>query len=302
MTQQPGARTIICLLTCAILTAIGCQRHYPAADVKQFGSAELFAADALRMSYIEASINGSAPIRLLVDTGAGAGLILAPALLDQLDLTPRPGGMVAGLGGSVQTDAVDIDELRIGSVVCANAVAMCPRDGGPLLVFFEGIIGCGFFGSARVTLDFSDGAFHVAPSGASAGADPGVAFKLGPQGHILMNANLDGVDARAMLDSGANVSLLATAWHTRHGQGDLLKTPAPMAGLGDQMQTADLAGFATLEFAGKRIEPFGVTVNNAFATHLQMPIDLIIGMDVLTRAHRVEIDYGAKRVWLDWIP
>ncbi|MCA9243261.1 MAG: aspartyl protease family protein [Phycisphaerales bacterium] len=283
---------------CAMLSLVGCRRDNPA-DVRAFGSAELFSADALRMPYVEASINGSEPIRLMVDTGAGEALLLANTIVEEFDLKTGAQSVVAGIGGTVEVDSVRIDRLSIGSIECANVIAFAPREPSPLLLFFDGVIGTAVFGRAFVSLDFDKARFVVAPAPLKAW-ESNLRFDIGPMGHIVTTASLDGVSARALIDSGATASALTSDWHERYARGRILETPAPILGLGDRAATMNVGGFEALELAGAEIRPFGASVDNAFGLQVGLSIDLIIGMDVLTRASRVDIDYRAKAARIHW--
>ena len=107
---------------------------------------------------VSATLNGSRPVRLIVDTGASQTVISRQMALD-LGLyatAHNPHVLLHTAGGNVQADSVRLDSLRIAGAEVRNSQVLI-HDLSDLPVAVDGLLGLSFLGAYQVTLDVAKG-------------------------------------------------------------------------------------------------------------------------------------------------
>jgi CubicO group peptidase (beta-lactamase class C family) len=102
---------------------------------------------------IPVSVNGSRPLRFVLDSGAGAAAITNPVIVDSLNLNIAGKRQVRGAGGGGSASEVSVAEnvtFNIGGIELVNSsLAIHPSRSG-----FDGIIGRPIFASLVVEIDW----------------------------------------------------------------------------------------------------------------------------------------------------
>jgi tetratricopeptide (TPR) repeat protein len=180
---------------------------------------------------IPVSLNGSKPVRCLLDTGA-SGLHLSPSAARKAGLEPLASGTVFGGGGDGDHSASRaLTSLRAGGLLIENAVAQIAERELDPLARYAGILGIDPFSSYRISLDLKKArlllerpperevktgpaADESAPASRIPPRSPGEGESLlfDVEGQLLVEATLrrGGVSREALLllDTGADRSVL----------------------------------------------------------------------------------------------
>ncbi len=145
-------------------------------------------------------LNGKGPYAFLIDTGATAS-VLSPAVAVQLQLSPGGSTRVTGGIGNASRMSVSISDYRSGLFDRHNET-MTLLSG----LSADGIIGMNAFVSQRIEFDLADSEVKAGASGQTpAGfvAAPGILR----HGIMIVDVIIDGVPAKAVVDTGAPYSI-----------------------------------------------------------------------------------------------
>ncbi len=278
----------------------------PANVIESFGVAPLPIDQIVRVPSVVAHINGDGPFRLLLDTGAGAAVLLGTRVAERLELKTHRMGHVLGVGGMAEVRGGIVEEMRFGSVVCSNVPVLLDEEGGsPLLAARDGVLGTGVFNSARITMDFERSELRVSPSSEEpAAGEPLNIWQFGE--HLFAGVQLEGGPATAMLDSGAAVGCLSPQWlRRRDPDHEPVRTPLPLYGMGPDMSRAKVARAGELVFAGRRFRDFsGVSIaalDEQLSPRMGVQIDLLIGMTTFGGLKSWTIDFPRRMIWCEWL-
>jgi predicted aspartyl protease len=176
---------------------------------------------------VDGAINGQ-KIGIVLDTGAERSMILRSAAV-RLGLTLRRvrGLRLFGLGGETEVEMAHVEEFKLGDATHKNwqVIVAGERDlGGDVTV----LLGDDFFRGADVEFDLAHGAVRLfqlkdcegvplaywSTSGAHH-VDIEAVDDLHP--HVVLPVRINGQPLRAMLDSGAGLSMLSTSDAARLG-------------------------------------------------------------------------------------
>ena len=244
-----------------------------------------------RFDYYKADVmlDGQGPFRFMVDTGSAySGLSTLTASLMRL----RPDASV-----SVQS----ADGTRANAVRVADYQSgLFDRHDEPMIVFplyAQGVMGMRAFVGGRIELDFARRRLAFGPSAPAPAGYMTIKGTLGGATSLIVDVVIDGVRAKALIDTGArytignpalqaamgfapddkrlrreepisDISIRPTpAWKTRLGQ----------LALGDAIFPAPLVRFADMRAFGR--------------LHLNDGPALILGLDQLARLKTMAIDY-----------
>ena len=154
-------------------------------------------------------INGQGPFPMVVDTAAQTSLI-AGSLAQQLALAPLGTGIqVNGATGGGQSRLYPIDRMH-NALLDARNVALVELPNANV-TDARGIIGMERLGRGKLLIDRSTARIATAPSGP---AEPGFATIRGQrtgEGFVTVPVTLDGVQAPALIDTGAAVTIANAA-------------------------------------------------------------------------------------------
>jgi len=251
------------------------------------------------------SINGAGPYRFLVDTGAERSL-MATEIATQLALPQVRAVMIQGILRGERGELVEIESLRMGSLVCsALEVPVLPR----AMLGVDGFLGLDVLDRHRVIFDFAAQTLSVTRRQGFFSAwwesrNEAVVHTLGTSGRLrATDCVVNGVRAAAFVDTGAEVSVcnpaLYAALQQKASNLQLIGGPVVLSGvtggtvvgLAINVNSIDL-GELHLVFT-----PLVVAQLEVFDVWgLKDEPALLFGMDCLRRFRKVSIDYGRKEL------
>ncbi len=299
MKRSRASATLLALAACSAgpARAAGCVRHE---------LARLPLRDDAGFLSVEAAVAGHA-VRLMLDTGSDAGLIL-PQAARSLGLEPAPDAEVRlhGTGGSMSAGLVRLPDLALGALHLGDVLVPvgdlpgAPRLRPPVIGFLGGDV------LSRFDLDIDIphaalGLYQVAlPSLACAPppawTGPYRTVTLARHGvRLSLAARLDGHPISALLDTGARSRIVSE--HTVLGLGVSAEQLAADAGgltsgIDLREQPYHWHRFASLTVAGSTALRPVLTV-----APLSGPFDMLLGTDWLA-GQRAWISYSMDRLFL----
>lgn len=250
------------------------------------------------------SVNGRGPFRFIVDTGANRS-VLSLALAEQLGLTPNGSGDVHSVHGVVTAPLVGVDSLRYGGMQLANEEL--PLLQGQVLAGEQGLLGVDGMRNLRLRMDFERGCIEITPS-RSARRLRGWATIRGELrfGHlVVVRGSINGLHVNLLLDTGSDSTLAnqalrdALSARVRRDRVRVDYTVAYTAGQPVVLDSAILV--PSLMMGPLEVRNITAYVGNFHIFQLWDMMDeptLLIGMDVLSQARGVAIDYGRGAVYL----
>jgi predicted aspartyl protease len=256
-------------------------------------------------------VNGQGPFRFVLDTGANYSTV-SPLLLSALGLegaADQP-KLVHGVTGSAMVPTVLIDKLQAGTLVLENA--HMPVVGSSINLQAHGILGVAGLQQARVFVDFRRDSVVISRSRVPRG-DLSSYFVIDAMrvegGLLAVNATIRGVRAKAIIDTGAEVTLgniaLRDAIRARHRHhGDARITEVYGATL--QVMQGEVELPANISIGEVTINHVDVTYGDFHifeAWKLQDRPAMLIGMDVLGVADALVIDFRSRQLLVrraDW--
>ena len=249
-------------------------------------------------------VNGQGPFRFVLDTGANYSTV-SPLLLRALGLegSPDQPKLVHGVTGSALVPTVLIDKLQAGTLVLENA--HMPVVESNINLQAHGILGVAGLQQARVYVDFRRDSVVISRSRVPRG-DLSSYFVIDAArvegGLLAVNVTIRGVRAKAIIDTGAEVSLgnlaLRDAIRARHR-----RNPDP--------RLTEVYG-ATLQVVKGEVElPASISIGDVTINHVDVTYGdfhifeawkmqdrpaMLIGMDVLGVADALVIDFRSRQL------
>ncbi|MBY0563532.1 MAG: aspartyl protease family protein [Hyphomonadaceae bacterium] len=301
-------------LACATALALT-----PAADARCQGSpltlveTETIASDGAegatqsdRMGRIVAPIlvNGQGPFRFIIDTGANRSAVSRP-LAQRLGLAPIGVGAVHTVHEVTNAPLVAVDSLAYGGIVFSGG--QMPVLESPVLAGEDGLLGVDGMRDRRLMLDFANRCIEIAESDNARRLRGGWTSVRGELrfGHLVM---IEGSVRRrrinVLIDTGSSASLANTALRTELAgltveatQTRLQAVRALTAGAPILLDTAIILPRITI--GGIEARAIVAFIGDFHIFELWGLADeptLLIGMDVLSRADAIAIDYGRGSV------
>jgi hypothetical protein len=274
-----------------------------AAPNPAYGSAPLVRLANNRLA-VKVAINGRGPFLFLIDS-ATSNTIFTPVTRERLGLTPSPGGPidVVTAAGQTRSHFYKIDETAVAGVIVegVRAVVLPLPDG----LGIDGALGADFLANFTVDLNQPARTITLYPENTDLGL-PGFRRVKGwaePHGFIVVPANVEGVVASAVFDSGAAFTVgnpnLAHA---------TMRTGVPTARAVESMITdavrqrafAEAFNFARLDLGPASWWDARVLIANMRVFDqigLGAKPCIFIGMDLM-QGRRVILDYGSASLWL----
>jgi predicted aspartyl protease len=249
-------------------------------------------------------INGQAPFRFILDTGANRSAVssrtvttlgLDPALADSIG--------VHGVTGTADMPAVALDTLSVGDIVLRDVRAPILSD--PVFAGADGILGVDGLQDARIEVDFANDRVRIsrssgrrAPSGYVT-----VPARLEQGGLLLVAGRIGREDVQVIIDTGAERTLgnlpLRDALLRKRAREDAVETtvlgatpaqatgvtfPSPMVSIGPVELRNLMVTFGDMHV----FDIWGLTDEPA----------LLIGMDLIGTLERFVVDYGRREFQL----
>jgi predicted aspartyl protease len=161
---------------------------------------------------ITASIDGSEPFSMIVDTGSNA-VVITPGAARRLGLRTRPAGSATGAGsGSAALSTTRLSNIAIGSLhfdsLAAEVLDLSPIQRAIGFPHLDGIIGYDVLRRLRVGVDMDASRLTLSyaplpvPKNAAA-----IGFSVDGNGIIEVPGAVDGVHGTFVLDTGDRFSL-----------------------------------------------------------------------------------------------
>ncbi|MBY0568459.1 MAG: aspartyl protease family protein [Hyphomonadaceae bacterium] len=247
------------------------------------------------------SVNGQGPFRFIVDTGANRSAI-SDRLAERLELAPSGEGLVHSVYGVAPAPFAEVDALAYGALELPGG--RMPILSGPVLAGAQGLLGVDGMAGRRLMLDFRRDCIEIIPS---AGAP-----RLGSRnwttargelrfGHlVVVRGRVAGIDVNVLIDTGSDTSLvnnaLFEAIEARRDRRNGVERAATAnetitlerAVILDQLSIGELEAQNVVAFVGDY---------HIFAVWdlLDQPT-ILLGMDVISVADAMAIDYGRATV------
>jgi predicted aspartyl protease len=249
------------------------------------------------------TVNGRGPFRFIVDTGANRS-VLSEDLAARLGLTPNGTDNVHSVHGVSVAPIVTVDRLQYGDV-SLTAEALPVLSGG-VLAGEQGLLGVDGMGGRRLRMDFERNCIEIVLS-ERARRLRGWSTIEGDMrfGHlVVVRGETNGIRVNLLIDTGsdsslANVALrdaLAARTRRRTRQDESV---AYTAGATVSLQDSILVQRLSMgELVVRNITAFVGDYHIFQLWGLTDEPTLLLGMDVLSQARGLAIDYGRGSVHL----
>jgi predicted aspartyl protease len=262
------------------------------------------AGDAQPLILVPASVNGTEPCELILDSGAGTTL-LSPELATRagVPVTATKEGM--GAGGKITVELGEAESIRVGELTHHEVPVAITGDlhriSRAIGAEVHGALGYSFLRHNRLEVDYAASTLWLGPGGA--GRSEGMPFQLAHSAKplVLVPAWIEGTGPYAFaVDTGASVTVISPELALQLG----IRTdaaPAMTGGGGTMRASAGMVRSLTIGEA--RSLDLTVMVADFLGPLSQVvgtSLDGIVGYNFL-RGFRVTIDYPDSRLGL-WSP
>jgi predicted aspartyl protease len=250
------------------------------------------------------TVNGQGPFRFIVDTGANRS-VLSRRLAAQLGLVPTGVGTVHSIDNVSQAPLAPITSLRYGALDLPSAPM--PLLDGPVLAGEQGLLGADGMRGRRLRLDFERRCIEIVPS---RGARPlrGWETIRGELrfGHLVMvDGMVRGLRVNILIDTGSDTTLanvaLQQALSARMRDDDRsLNYARAYTAAGQAIPLTNAIMLPRLSMGELKIDDITAFVGDYHIFTLWGLVEeptLLIGMDVLSQASGLAIDYERARVY-----
>jgi predicted aspartyl protease len=250
------------------------------------------------------SVNGQGPFRFIVDTGANRSVV-STGLAQALGLTPSGTGEVHSVHGVSIAPLVQVNSLQYGGLSLSTAAM--PMLQGAVLAGEQGLLGVDGMRGRRLRMDFERNCIEII---ASEGARRlrGWATIRGELrfGHlVVVPGSINGVRVNLLVDTGSDSSLaniaLRDALNARVRNRRRIEIVVAHTA-GDRVVLENAIFIQRMSMGELEVRNITAFVGDFHIFHLWGLIDqptLLIGMDVLSQARGLAIDYARGTVHLN---
>lgn len=248
-------------------------------------------------------VNGRGPYRFVVDTGANRSA-LSQGLADELGLTSDGAGEVHSVYGVAPAPLVRVQSLQYGQLGLAGDVM--PLLSGNVLAGEHGLLGVDGMRDRRLRMDFERNCIEIVPS-SSARRLRGWAAMRGELrfGHlVVIRGSINGVHVHLLLDTGSDSTLanlaLRDALNARIRRNRFLEATVAY-NAGQPVVLSDAIAVPRMMVGELEVRNITAYVGDFHIFRLWQLVDeptLLIGMDVLSQARGLAIDYGRGVVYI----
>ncbi len=249
---------------------------------------------------------GGAPVTLVLDTGADTVLLTAAAARRLGLADSRTIRTITGAGGSSRNYGAQLRDFRIGSLAVPNhTVAVLPRDLPHVgATTPDGLLGVTVLSAFDIDLDLPRGRLTLYGGWLCqgmegppwTGAYTPIPAEVSGNGRLSIVVMIDGTPMRALLDTGAQVSVIAADAAARAGVGEQALSasiPAIVQGTGPETVAARVHRFREVQVGNDIFR--GPTM--MVAERLTQGADVILGMDYLSR-RRIWLSFARQRIYV----
>ena len=263
---------------------------------------------------IDISINGSKPLRVLLDTGA-SGLLLTQSAIDKAGLTHVGSFHVGGLGDKGPRGAFlsVADTCSIANLKFKTCVFAGTEGKGKIAGDQDGLLGPDLFSDYLITIDFQKVSLHLVPLperkpdaqgynreplAGEAGFTP--VFRFGH--HLYVSTKVNGkAIGLFLIDTGSSMSAIDATFArltTKIYHNEYFEHVTGVSGKVNEVFQADKA---ELQFSRFRQSNLGLTsINlNSSSGHQAVRMDGILGFPIL-KFFRLTLDYRNGLVNFDY--
>jgi predicted aspartyl protease len=257
--------------------------------------------DQIGRIWAPAYINGRGPFRLVLDSGASQSAVtaqLAHYLGYKLEGSTQM--LMHGVTGSALVPTIRVDTLNVGDLTLDGPILPIVPDamGGA-----DGILGTAGLLDKRILIDFRHDKITITYS---RDERAGFAFQTVPfhflHGRlIVINVYIGGVRAKAILDTGGQVTVAnlalrdVLALHSFHQK----STPNQIIGATKEVQEGEMIATPAIELGPIRILASQLTYVDAYIfKHWQLTNEpaVLIGMDALGQLDTLVIDFKRREL------
>ncbi len=257
--------------------------------------------DQIGRIWAPAYINGRGPFRLVLDSGASQSAVTAQ-LARYLGYTLEGSTqmLMHGVTGSALVPTIRVDTLNVGDLTLDGPVLPIVPDamGGA-----DGILGTAGLLDKRILIDFRHDKITITYS---RDERAGLQFQTLPfhflHGRlIVINVFIGGVKAKAILDTGGQVTVANLALRNAlalHGNRQKI-TPNQIIGATKEMQEGEMIATPAIELGPIRILASQLTYVDAYIfKHWQLTSEpaVLIGMDALGQLDTLIIDFKRREL------
>lgn len=255
---------------------------------------------------VPVSINGSAPVPFVVDTGSER-TVISTELGERLGLTKGPQLKLATVSGLHISDSFRLDRLQMNDISVAGieAPALKRSDMGAY-----GLLGVDSLGGNRLRLDFQRNVMTILPAAAKTAPIVNtpdiitVVAKKRAGRLVLTGARLNGMKIDVVIDTGAQNSMgnRALRKKLKRSQRSGEYSDIGLQSVTGEVIDGDYTLIRKVTFGNVKLSglPVTFTQQHAFdALNLSHRPALLLGMDALRLFDSVEIDFVNRRVAFD---
>jgi predicted aspartyl protease len=242
------------------------------------------------------SINGKGPFRFIIDTGANRS-VLSKALAARLGLAPSGEGVVHSIDGEVPAMLVNVDSLSFGDL--RLSVGDTPVLDGPMLDGEHGLLGVDGMAGRLLHIDFTKHCVEIYENAVQFPMQGWLSvparMRFGTM--LTVEGEIRGVKVNVLIDTGSDISLAnehfrdalrdVAARSVEYHNGHAFTFGLPIV-LEQSVWVPSLRlGHTFVDGVNAYIGDFHIFD----VWGLQDEPTLLIGMDVLTRAREMAVDY-----------
>lgn len=257
--------------------------------------------DRIGRVWVPVLINDKGPFRLVLDSGATTSAVTAQ-VARSLGIDPHTGPRIRmrGVTGAADVPSIHVDSMLVGDLYLGKSRMPIVDDafGGA-----EGVLGTEGLATRRVFIDFRNDHIDVRTSRGARAPSGFVTIPLrrGPSALLLIDAEVAGVPATAIVDTGAQTSLaneamraaLKRRWRQQAASKDQI------IGATGQVQVGDGLYVSPVQLGTVKVSNVHVTFGDMHIfTHWGLdknPV-LLLGMDVLGVLDTLIIDYRRREL------
>lgn len=245
-------------------------------------------------------VNGEGPFRFIIDTGANRSA-LSTRLVERLGLTPSGMGEVHSVYGAAPAPLVDVQTLRYGDLVLS--AGELPVIDGPVLAREDGLLGVDGMEGRRLTLDFENGCIEIEASRRSPPRGRRWAELRGELrfGHlVVVRGEIDRVPVNVLIDTGSDTSLANAALRDALNARRDRSRRATAATANSPVVLENTILLRRLSLGQMDANNVPVFVGDFYIFALWEMLDeptMLLGMDVLSKARAMSIDYARAVVY-----